>query len=123
MIRGRVNAELEPTVHITLLGPAGEALDLTAIIDTGFNGDLTLPQHIAHRLGLLPLAPRSITLGDTSQRVARFYSARAIWDGREVAVKALCVDGDPLVGTRLLGGCRLSAHFVPAGGVRIKYLR
>ena len=43
MIEGFVNANLEAVVTIPLLGPAGQTREIAAVVDTGFNGYLTLP--------------------------------------------------------------------------------
>ena len=43
-MNGIVNAELELTIDTYIRGPKGEA-PITAIIDTGYNGYLSLPFH------------------------------------------------------------------------------
>ncbi len=39
MIEGVVNAAYEPVVVLTVHGPSGQATEIEAIIDTGFNRD------------------------------------------------------------------------------------
>ena len=43
MIEGFVNANLEAVVNVPIRGPAGQTREVEAVIDTGFNGFLTLP--------------------------------------------------------------------------------
>ncbi len=43
MIEGFVNANLEAVITIPLRGPTGQTREIDAVIDTGFNGYLTLP--------------------------------------------------------------------------------
>ena len=43
MIEGAVNAAYEAVVPIGVSGPAGRVRDIEAVIDTGYNGFLTLP--------------------------------------------------------------------------------
>ena len=43
MIEGVVNAAYEAVIRLSLRGPSGQAREIDAVIDTGFNGFLTLP--------------------------------------------------------------------------------
>ena len=52
MIEGFVNADYEPVVSLPLRGPAGQAREIEAVIDTGFNGYLTLPPPLAVAMDL-----------------------------------------------------------------------
>ena len=45
MIEGVVNARLEAVLSLSLLGPAGQAREVDVVVDTGFNGYLTLPRN------------------------------------------------------------------------------
>ena len=51
MIRGEVSADWEATIRLKVLGPSGQEEDVEAVIDTGFNGFLTLPPDLIARLG------------------------------------------------------------------------
>ena len=52
MIEGVVNASYEPVVTLAVQGPAGQANEIEAVIDTGYNGLLTLPPPVITELGL-----------------------------------------------------------------------
>jgi predicted aspartyl protease len=43
MITGIVNGRLEATLQLTLRGPNGQIRSVKAVVDTGFDGSLTLP--------------------------------------------------------------------------------
>ena len=43
MIEGVVNANLEAVVTLSLQDPSGRTREVEAVVDTGFNGYLTLP--------------------------------------------------------------------------------
>jgi clan AA aspartic protease len=116
-MHGVVNSELEATLRLTVHGPDGVRYEITAVIDTGYNGCLTLPDAFAASLGLPPLAPRRVTLGDATSKVLTFHEGYVTWQDVERTIPILCVEGDPLVGTGLLDGCRLGIEFTPGGPV------
>ena len=64
MITGIVNANREATIHLTVQGPGGQEQETEAVIDTGFNGSLTLPPAFITVLGLTWLTQGRAMLGD-----------------------------------------------------------
>ena len=50
LIAGAVNAVYEPVVTLVVQGPAGETLEIDAVIDTGFTGFLTVTPALARRI-------------------------------------------------------------------------
>ena len=119
MIHGVVNANLEATIQLRVISPNGLQHEITAIIDTGYNGALSLPYATVITLALMPSASRMVTLGDASQRVLDFYTANIHWGGRVRRIRVLCVEGSPLVGTVLLQGYKLEADFTLGGAVAL----
>ena len=118
MINGVVNASLEATLLLDIHGSSGPATT-TVVIDTGYNGSLTLPIALIASLSLSPLASRPVTLGDASRRVLDFYETEVEWDGQRRSIAVLHVEGEPLIGTALLQGYKLEADFVDGGLVRL----
>ena len=51
MLRGRVNPRGEPIVLLSLISSANRSVSHPAVIDTGFNGSLSLPEPLIQRLG------------------------------------------------------------------------
>jgi clan AA aspartic protease len=121
MIIGSVNSRLEATLPLQVLGPNRQQ-QITAVIDTGYNGELSLPMAVITALSLPPLAPGRVRLADASRRILRRYRAEVIWDGQRRTVRVLCVEGDPLIGTALLSGYRMEADFVAGGQVTLQPL-
>ncbi len=122
MITGQVNPALEATIPMQVIGAQGQSLEVTVVIDTGYNGGLSLPMAIVDALSLPQAASREVTLGDASRKVFAFYNAEVLWDGQRHKVRVLCVEGDPLLGTALLRGYKLEADFVEGGSVVIEAL-
>ena len=52
VIEGVVNAAYEPVVSLAVQGPSGQSRDIEAVVDTGFNGFLTLPTELVAELAL-----------------------------------------------------------------------
>jgi predicted aspartyl protease len=52
MISGEVNAYREAVVRLPVRSPRGREQAIEAIVDTGFNGYLTLPPDVIAELGL-----------------------------------------------------------------------
>jgi clan AA aspartic protease len=119
VIHGIVNANLEATIRLHVAGPNGHRQEITAIIDTGYNGALSLPTATVTALAFLPSASRIVTLGDASQRILDFYTANIHWEEQVRRIRVLCVEGSPLVGTALLQGYKLEADFTVGGTVTL----
>lgn len=115
---GAVNERLEATLRLQIYGSPRHT-NVTAVVDTGFNGSLSLPNHVIVELSLALLSSRPVTLGDGTQRVLDFYQAEVVWDNQRQAITVMSMEGDPLIGTGLLQQHRLQADFVIGASVRI----
>ena len=123
MIEGVVNANMEAVVTLTLRGETGEEREIEAVIDTGFNGFLTLPPTLAVELGL-PFASMGLaTLADGSEAAFDVYDATVLWDGQEKYVESGAVGVDPLVGMSLLDRHHLNVDVTHGGRVAIRPLK
>jgi clan AA aspartic protease len=119
MISGSVNARREATVRLHLIGPGGQTRDVTVVIDTGYNGTLTLPLAVINSLGLASALQRWVKLADGSRSSLQSYAAELLWEGQRRQILVLAIDEAPLLGTVLLDGCHLGIDFVPGGAVAI----
>lgn len=122
MINGVVNAHLELTLRLTLRGPNGQVRRVNAVVDTGFNGSLTLPPALIAQLGLSWDRCGSAILADGSESEFDIYAGVLVWDHRKRAVPIDEADTTPLVGTALLAEHALAAEFRPRGKVMIRLL-
>ena len=120
MITGRVTALREAIVDLTVAGPTQRRQVIEAVLDTGFNGFLTLPNHVVRTLGLPFVGNRRATLGDGSIVALDLYLATVFWHEQEREVLVLRADGGPLVGMALLYGNRVVLHVIDDGEVLIE---
>jgi clan AA aspartic protease len=122
MIIGTVSAFREAIVDVTVHGPTGQAQEIQAVIDTGFDGSLTLPSALIASLGLVWRRRGRALLADGNESVYDIYEATVMWDGglRRVAVDT--ADIIPLIGMSLLHGYELTVQVIEGGSVLIKAL-
>ena len=120
MIEGLVNASLEAVVTIRLQGPAGQAQEVDAVIDTGFNGYLTLPPVLVAYLQLPVLGEGEAVLADGGEAAFEVYGVTVVWDGQPRLVESGAVGVDPLVGMALLDGHNLNVEVADGGRVVIE---
>lgn len=118
MISGRVNENREAVISLTLIGLVGEKHEIEAVIDTGFSGDLTLPDEVAASLGLTWLGREPGVLADGSTDLFDVYADRLF--GMES--HALLRLPPRLVGMNLLHGHSLRIDVVVDGHVEIAEL-
>lgn len=122
MIPGVVNDDLAATIRLLLCGPGGQEEDIEAIIDTGFNGFLTLSPAMASRLALLHLGQSRVLLASGQEEILDLYEVTLLWDGQWQTVEVDAADTDALVGMALLDGYNLSVQVVVGGHVVIEAL-
>ena len=122
MIRGTVTADWEAMIDLEVSGSDHQTQRIEAIIDTGFNGFLTLPSNLISGLKLPFVGNRRATLGDGSVVVLDVYLATVLWHDRDYEVLVLQAGGEPLVGMSLLHGNRVTLDVVDGGNVVIDEL-
>lgn len=120
MIEGIVNAALEATVALSVRAPDGQPLVIEAVIDTGFDGFLTLPHSRVSELGLPYRTRTSATLANGVEDDFNVYDAEVIWDDQTIDVLADEAETVPLVGMALLEGRKLQIDVRDGGRVLIE---
>ena len=79
--------------------------EIQAWIDTGFNGDLVLPQRQIDELELPPSGTLKAILADGSEVALQRYTCQIDWFGNERELEVIANDGEyPLLGVGLLVG-------------------
>ena len=122
MIEGVVNANYEPVISLSMQGPAGQEREIEAVVDTGFNGLLTLPPLLVSELGLPFRIRGAAMLANGSEETFGIYGVTILWDGqpRYVDVDADAVGPTPLAGMSLLDDHDLSIQVRDGGRVVIR---
>jgi clan AA aspartic protease len=122
MITGVVTASREATIRLRVRGPHGLEQEIDAVIDTGFNGWLSLPSRLITALGLVWLTRGRALLADGSEEEFDVYSGTVLWDGQPLRIPIDEAETDPLVGMSLLYGHELHIQVVDGGSVTIAAL-
>jgi clan AA aspartic protease len=122
MITGTVNADYEAIVRLRIQSPSGHEYEVDAILDTGFNGFLTLPSALIGELGLIRLGRGRALLADDREELLNIYGVTVLWDGQPKHVEVDAVNCTPLLGMSLLKGHDLRIAVVDGGTVIIGVL-
>lgn len=122
MITGVITPDREAVVSLVVIGPQGRQESVDAVIDTGFNGFLTLPSNLILRLGLVFHSPALATLADGTSILLRKHEGRLLWEGQPRDILVLEAAGGPLAGMSLLVGSRVTLDVVDGGAVTIERL-
>jgi clan AA aspartic protease len=120
MIQGQVGANRQPTIRLAMLDQRGQAYDFDAIVDTGFNGSLTLPTAVIAALGLPWNSRGQAILANGSIEEFDIHAGTVIWDGNPRRILVEGADTDPLVGMSLLFGHDVHIEAIDGGIVTIR---
>lgn len=107
MITGTVTDDGVPVIMLPIAGQLWQG-----IIDTGFNGDLELPEGLRSSVNARFVGRMTALLASGQQSEEDLYLVDFPFDGQLVHAEATFVPGqDLLIGTHLLRSYRLEIHF------------
>ncbi len=119
-MNGHVDSNGRALVAVSVR-PSGTAPahDIEVWIDTGFNGELVLPQQQIDDLALLHSGTVKAILADGSEVALKTYACLIDWFGEERSLEVVANDGEqPLLGVGLLAGHDLHISY-RSGEIRI----
>lgn len=119
MITGIVNGDFEAMLSLSICGSDGKFYTQDAIIDTGFNGWLSLSPDLIDQLNLKWKRRGRAILGDGSEWVFNIYEAVVLWDGVYLTIPIDEADSEPLVGMSLMEGYQLMVQVFEGGNVEL----
>jgi clan AA aspartic protease len=99
------------------LADRSQILEIKCVVDTGFEGFLTLPSGAVTQLQLPYLTNLNANLADNSSIQTDVYLATILWQGVERNVSVLGMGRRPLIGTALLRDYHLGIDFFDGGTV------
>ncbi|HUG18652.1 MAG TPA: clan AA aspartic protease [Planctomycetaceae bacterium] len=120
MESGLVTAFRTIVVPVEVLDDQHNSLFIDAMIDTGFNGNLTLPVDVLNSLGAKLFGTRLVELADGSLVQLDSYLIVVKWFGNEGEVLAIESESEPLLGMSMLWGSRVSFDAVDGGALTIE---
>ena len=120
MITGKVNQHYEPIIQVGVCDSFGKVYQQNVIIDTGFNGWLSLPKEVISKLDLPWKRRGRALLGDGSECIFDIYEAVIIWDRQSRVIPIDEAESDPLLGMSLMKGYKLSIDVLENGIVTLE---
>lgn len=122
MITGTVNTDREGVVRLRVQSANGQEQELDGVIDTGFNGFLTLPPALIAAFGYPRIGYGRTLMSNGKEELFDIYEATVIWDGQPRTVEADEADTDALIGMSLIYGYELRMQGKDGGKVTVEAL-
>lgn len=122
MITGVVTEHGTAVITVSVLALNQTATTVDAVIDTGFNGFLTLPLPQIARLQFPYEGTMRVELGNGQEVELDMFSGTMLWEGQVREGLVLAAEGSPLVGMGLREGSRLCLDIIAGGPVTIEPL-
>jgi len=119
VITGAVNASGEPRIRLFLHGSGGILHEIEAVVDTGFNGFLSLDQPLIGALGLAYERQERTMIANGVIEECAVYSGTVVWDGGDRNALIQSANGGPLLGTALIEGYELRVQMREGGAVTL----
>ena len=111
MLHGRVTPQGEPVVPIQLV-LRHHPREFPAVIDTGFNGYLSVPKRVLTRSTWRAIGTEKFEIATGAIVEQEIYLGEVIFDGRRTPVYTVATEAeDILIGTKLLRKTTLTIHF------------
>ena len=123
VIIGTVDARLNAIVNIALLGRNSRRQTVEVVIDTGFDGYLTLPYQVVARLEFPWVRSQTVILGDGNPQPCDVYDGEISWNNQLRSIEIEAADTQPLIGMALMCGFDLHIEVVEGGTVALEPLQ
>ena len=123
MISGVVTTDREAIVRLAVFGKQSQQERISAVVDSGFTGFLSLPRSMIHDLELPWLTESRAILGDGNEVVFDVFRATVNWDRRRIDIIVHAAETTPLIGMSLLEGFEFTMQVRQDGPVLIKRMK
>ena len=122
MIRGRVDALRQARLQVEVERTDGSFEPIEAIVDTGFDGHLTLPPEVIAGLNMEPDRPTDVDLAAGLRERVNTWRGYVLWHDRLRSIRVLEASGTPLLGMELMEDSQLTMQARINGHVLIERL-
>ncbi|NEU76519.1 clan AA aspartic protease [Hassallia byssoidea VB512170] len=122
MCRGLLQGDFEPIIPLSVCSVTGQIYTQDVIVDTGFNGWLSLPPSIIAELGLIWKRRGRAILGDGRECIFNVCEAVVLWDAAILTIPLDEADSEPLIGMSLMEGYQLTVQAIEGGRVELNKL-
>jgi clan AA aspartic protease len=113
---------LQAQIGVIFCLPGSPSLEIKYVVDSGFEGFLTLPPAAVTTLNLTYATRINANLADNSNIATDVYLGTILWNGIQRDVPVLAMGRRPLVGTSLLKDYHLGIDFYEGGTVAIEQI-
>jgi clan AA aspartic protease len=120
MITGFVTARGEARISLRVRGNDSDYREISAIVDTGFTGSLTLTPTMIDELRLDWIGSEAGLLGNGSIVSFDVYNGTVLWHDEPRRIEVNASSAEALVGMELLRGYNLEIDVVDGGRVFIR---
>ena len=120
MMTGRVSWLFEAIVSVEVQDSEGQLHQFRCILDTGFDGYITLPAASIRQLGLPLIGRRATDFLDSYSANLPMYDGIVYWHGQPVEVTVLETQRESVIGMALLENSTLTVQVWDGGEVRIE---
>ncbi len=108
-----------PRISLSLQGGGG-TFAVEFVLDTGFQGFLSLPRSILNRLGSAPVGNQVTRLADGSLDIVPDHRVFVDWDGELREMEAIAYENNSLLGMMAVEGCHIDMEAWEVGEVLIE---
>jgi clan AA aspartic protease len=121
---GTVDSSGDVLVPLTVegLGAEGQHRDVTALLDTGFNGFLALPPALISELDLEQISREQYMTAGGAMHFTGVYEAVVVFGEERRVVDEIVEAAEPLVGVGLLWELKVCLEYRGGGEVTIEAL-
>ena len=112
-MKGSIDANGRALLNVEIRGDSTQQPETIEVwVDTGFTGDIVLPQPTIDTLGLRHSGTLDAILADGSEIEMKTYTCFVNWFGEQRRLEVIANDGDyPLLGVGLLLGLVLCINY------------
>lgn len=110
-------------MRLAVFGKQGQREPISAVVDSGFTGFLSLPRSLINDLELPWVMESRAILGDGNEVLFDLFRATVNWDRRRIHIIVQASDTTPLVGMSLLEGYELTMQVRQDGPITISRMK